>query len=43
MDRGALDMAEADFRVRTRDAGGFGSPDPMQEAHGGRRQGAVPL
>lgn len=41
MDRGALEMA--DFRVRTRDAGGFSSPEPMQEAHGGRRQGAVPL
>lgn len=42
MDREALEMAETDFWIRTREPG-FSSPDPMQEAQGGRRQGAVPL
>lgn len=35
-------MAETDFRGGRREPG-FSSPDPMQDAHGGRRQGAVPL
>lgn len=35
-------MAETGFRIRTQEPG-FSSPEPMQEAQGGRRQGAVPL
>lgn len=35
-------MAEPHFWIRTPEPG-FSSPDPMQEAQGGRRHGAVPL